>query len=238
MEIREFETRVINVRQMTRDIKSIRFSAPQDIDFEPGQFFVLTIKIKGEEAAKHFSISNSPAEKGYIEFAKRITSSEFSNALDLLKAGDWARIKLPYGLFTFKGEYEKIALLTGGIGITAIRSMCKFATDKRLATNIILIYANRTENDIAFKEELSEMQKENKNLKVVHVLTHPMDEDAWKGRKGHINAEMVKEEIPDYGERTFYICGPPRMVESLKPILLNDLKLDKKRLRWEHFLGY
>jgi len=67
-----------------------------------------------------------------------------------------------------------------------------------------------------FKEELSEMEKENKNLKVVHVLTHPMDEDAWKGRKGYINAKMVKEEVPDYWKRTFYICGPPKMVDYLK----------------------
>lgn len=238
MDIKEFETEVIEIIQRTHDVKSFRFKLKEEIHFKPGQFFVLTILINDMEATKHFSFSNSPTENGYVEFTKRITGSEFSSALNKLKVGDWARLKLPYGFFTFEGEYEKVAFLTGGIGITAIRSICKFATDKRLPTDIILIYANRTENDIAFKEELSRMEAENKHLKVVYVLTHPLDVDKWKGRRGHINAEMVKEDIPDYGGRTFYICGPPRMVESLKSILLSDLKLDKKRVISEHFLGY
>ncbi|HCC68483.1 MAG TPA: hypothetical protein DEP99_01135 [Nitrospiraceae bacterium] len=58
-----FETKVIEVIQRAHDIKSFRFSAAEDIDFKPGQFFVLTIKIKGKDANKHFSISNSPTEK-------------------------------------------------------------------------------------------------------------------------------------------------------------------------------
>lgn len=31
----------------------------------------------------------------------------------------------PYGDFTFQGEYEKVGMLTGGIGITPLRSMIK-----------------------------------------------------------------------------------------------------------------
>lgn len=125
--INEFETTVIDVIRRTHDIKSFRFAVPEDIGFKPGQYFVLTIKIKGQDAIKHFSFSNSPTEKGYVEFTKRITGSEFSQALDQLKAGDWARIKMPYGFFTFEGEYDRIAFLSGGTGITAIKSMCKFA---------------------------------------------------------------------------------------------------------------
>ncbi len=238
MEIKEFETRVIEIIQRTQDVKSFRFYAPEDAEFNPGQYFVLTIKINERDATKHFSFSNSPSEKGYIEFTKRITSSEFSQALNRLTINDWARIRLPFGFFTFEGEYEKIAFLSGGIGITAIRSMCKFSCDKKLSTDIILLYGNSTENDIPFREDFSRMQAENKRLKVIHTLTSSLDENRWKGRTGPINSVMVREEIPDYKERVFYICGPPKMVEALKSILSDELKLDREKIKWEHFLGY
>jgi len=238
MEIKEFETRVIGVIRRTRDVKSFRFSVSEDIDFRPGQFLVLTIKIKGKEASKPFSISSSPTEKGYIEFTKKITDSELSLALDQLKEGDWARLKLPYGSFTFEGECEKIAFLSGGIGITPIRSICKFACDRKLPADIILIYGNNTENDMAFKEDFSQMQADNDKLKVVYVIASPLDRAVWKGRTGFINGEMIKEDIPDYIERVFYICGPPKMVEALKSILSDELKVDKEMIRWENFSGY
>ncbi len=236
--INEFETKVIEIIQRTGDVKSFRFAVPEEINFKPGQFFVLTIKIRDQEATKHFSFSNSPTEKGYVEFTKRITNSEFSQALDKLRVGDWARLKLPYGLFTFEGEYEKIAFIIGGIGITAVRSMCKYVCDEKLPTDIILVYANRTENDIAFHDDFLQMEAENKKLKIVYTTNNPIDKDAWKGRIGTINSEMVKEAIPDYADRIFYICGPPKMVDYLRSILSNELKLDRGKIKWEHFLGY
>jgi ferredoxin-NADP reductase len=238
MELKEFETKVIDIIQRTHDIKSFRFSLPDDITFKPGQFFFLTIRTNGKELKKHFSFSNSPTEKGYAEFTKRITKNEFSQALESLKVGDWARLKMPYGFFTFEGEYDKIAFLIGGIGITPARSICKFACDKKLPTDIILIYCNRTEKDIAFHEDFLKMEAENKNLRVIYMLDNPLDKTAWKGKTGFINSQMVKDEIPDYAERVFYICGPPKMVDSLKSCLSDELKIVKEKLKMEHFTGY
>lgn len=235
---REFETKVIDIIQRTADVKSFRFSAPDDIQFKPGQFFFVTIKINNNEATKHFSFSNSPTEKGYIEFTKRLTDSEFSRALDRLRAGDWARIKMPYGQFTFEGEYEKVAFLSGGIGITPIRSMCKYACDMKLPTNIILLYGNKTEKDIAFYEDFFTMEAENKNMRVVYTVDNPLDKNAWKGRTGFITKDMVKEEIQDYCDRVFYVCGPPKMVDYVRVLLSDELKVDKDRIKFERFTGY
>jgi len=104
---------------------------------------------------------------------------------------------------------------------------------------MVLIYSNKTKNDIVFHDDLIQMQAENKNLKVVHTLTSPdVDKNTWKGKMGHINSTMIKEEIPDYSERVFYICGPPKMVDVLKSILSDELKLEKEKIKWEHFTGY
>jgi ferredoxin-NADP reductase len=192
MEVKEFQTTAIEIIRRTHDIKSFRFFAPQDAYFKPGQYFVLTIKIKGQDATKHFSFSSSPTERGFIEFTKRIRTDEFSEALDQLRVGDWARIRMPFGFFTFEGEHDKIALLSGGIGITAIRSMCKFASDERLLTDIILIYGNKTENGVAFHEDLLRMESENEKLRAVYALSDPIDKIKWKGRVGFINTQIQR----------------------------------------------
>ena len=49
MEIKEFETKVIDIIQRTHDIKSFGFAIPEKIHFKPGQYFVLKIPgVKGK----------------------------------------------------------------------------------------------------------------------------------------------------------------------------------------------
>ncbi len=235
----DFETEVIDIIQRTNTVKSFRFKIKENMHFKPGQFFFVTIKIEGTDVTKHFSFSNSPTERGYIEFTKRITESEYSKALDRLKTGDWAKLKLPYGSFTFEGEYEKIAFLSGGIGITPIRSICKYVADKGLSTDIVLLYGNNKEEDIIFREDLDRIASTNKNICIVYTLTSSdVNKEKWSGRSGYINEKMIKEEIADYKERVFYICGPPKMVKSLIDILKNKLGIGEEKIKVENFVGY
>ena len=231
----EFETEVRRVIKRTYNVKSFRSERPEGFSYKPGQFLFITLKINGEEKRKHFTLSSSPTETEFIEFTKKLTGHEFSNALDALKEGDWARIKAPFGNFTFQGEHDKIAMLSGGIGITPLRSICKFCTDKGLDTSIILLYGNRTEGDIVFRDQFEEMQKQNKSLKVVHTLSAPSE--AWKGYTGYIDEAMIKKEVPDFEERAFYTCGPPKMVEAMEN-LLDSLDVPKGQVKKENFYGY
>lgn len=231
----KFETTVKEIIPRTINVTSFRFPRPATLEYKPGQFFFITIKLGGKELSKHFSFSSSPTEKGHIEFTKKFTDSEFSAALKALKIGDWARIDAPYGKFTFEGEYEKIGLLAGGIGITPLVSICKYCVDMQLKTKVTVLYGCRTEGDIAFRKELEMMQKQNENLRVVFVLNEVSSE--WKGVTGIINAEMVKNEIPDYRETVFYTCGPPAMVEAMEK-LFENLSLPKTQLKREYFAGY
>lgn len=235
----EFETEVIAVIKRTPHIKSFRFHCPKDASFKAGQIFRLTIMIGAEESTKHFSFSNSPTERGYVEFTKRITDSIFSQALDRLTVGNFARILMPFGLFTFAEENGKAAFLTGGIGITAMRSICKYLMDTDSPVDIVLLYSNRTENDIAFYQDLREMEESKDTIKIIYTLTSPeVRKDEWKGRTGRIDMRMIREEIPDYRERVFYLSGPPSLVDSLNAILTGELMISKELVRTERYLGY
>jgi glycine betaine catabolism B len=231
----KFETKLQEIIPRTHDVVSFRFPRPADLDYKPGQFFFITLKQGDKELSKHFSFSSSPTEKDHIEFTKKLTDHEYSLALKAAKVGDWARIDAPYGQFTFEGEYPKIALLGGGIGITPFMSFCKNATDKGLSSKITLFYGCRTENDLAFREELEELAKKNKSLKLISIINQPTEQ--WKGQTGTINAEMVKQELPDYKENMFYTCGPPPMVEAMEKLIVN-LGLQKEKLKREYFSGY
>lgn len=229
-----FEASVDDIIQRTHNVKSYRFSYPSSFSYEAGQFLFVTIKKGKEELKKPFTISSSPTEE-FIEFTKKLTGHEFSNMLDSLQVGDYMKIDAPYGKLVLDNKQNKICMLSGGIGITPLRSMCRYATDLHLKTNIILLYGNETCEDIVFRQELKQMEKENENLKVVHVLNKPPSN--WDGYTGYINAEVIQKEIPDYKKRVFYTCGPPGMVKAMMN-LLHDLDVNNEQIKIENFAGY
>ena len=230
----EFDAEVKEIIKRTYNVKSFRFEKPRNLSYKPGQFMFITVKIDCQERQKHFTISSSPTED-FLEFTKKLTGHEFSNALDALKEGVWVRIRAPYGFFSFEGEHDKVGMLTGGIGVTPLRSMCKYVTDSKLSTRITLLYSNRTGQDIVFKDQFDEMQKQNRNLKVVYTLTRPSEE--WEGYTGRVNKGMVEKEISDYTDRVFYTSGPPKLVESME-IILRELEVPEDQINKENFPGY
>ncbi len=232
----KFETKIQQIIPRTQNVSSFRFPRPANLDYKPGQFFFVTLKQGDKELSKHFSFSSSPTEKDHIEFTKKFTDHEYSLALKAAKVGDWARIDAPYGKFTFEGEYPKIALLGGGIGITPFMSFCKNATDKGLSSKITLFYGCRTPADIAFRKEFEDLAKQNKNIKLVFTVNQPAPPD-WTGPTGIINTDMIKHYLPDFQENMFYTCGPPPMIEAMEK-LVESLGLPKEKLKRELFSGY
>jgi glycine betaine catabolism B len=232
--VNDIDLRITQIIQRASNVKSVRL-AIQDPVYRAGQF--CCVSLKQEPVCKRYlSISSSPTEKGYIEFTKRITQSDFSSALDALKEGDSLKIQYPFGKFTLDDPKVKIAFLSGGIGITPIRSICKCVVDNNLGTDMILVYANRSIKDIVFRQDFDQMQKVYPKLKVVHVLCEP--EPDFKCTVGLINAQVIKDEVPDSLERKFYLCGPPPMVVAMEKILAEELKINKENIITEQFQGY
>lgn len=231
----ELELKVKEIIQRAANVKSLRLGLDGRLDFKAGQF--LCAKLVSEKGCKRYlSISSSPTETGYIEITKKITQSNFSKALDKLAPGDLLKVELPFGKFTLDDPQEKIAFLSGGIGITPIRSICKYAVDKNLGTDIVLLYANRSIKDIIFREDFELMQRQYPKLKVAHVLCEPAP--GFKCAVGLINAQVIKDNIPDYAVRKFFVCGPPLMVEAMKKILTQELALPQENIVSENFQGY
>lgn len=231
---KQFETQVIETMQNTGSSRSVLFCRPQGFDYLPGQFIILKLNGPQGEIGKPLSLSSSPTED-FLQVTKRLTGHEFSNALLSLKKGDYVRFSGPYGNFTFNGEHDKVAMLSGGIGITPMRGMIKYCTDRDLATDIFLFYSNRQEDDIPFKDEFEALQAKNRNLTIINTLTRPGP--SWKGRVGRIDADMIKEHLANYADWTFYSSGPGKMVDSML-LMLKEMNVPEKQTRKEYFPGY
>ena len=227
----KFGMEVTQVIQRTKEVKSVRFGRPKGFDYLPGQWAFITVDSDGEQITKPLSLSSSPTED-FLEFTKRLTGHEFSNAFAAMDMGDKATMLGPYGKLTLPENHKKICMLSGGIGITPLRSMIRYATDKELKTSIILLYSNRFEDAIAFMDDFNEMTARNPNFKAIITITRPSR--AWKGLTGRINRGLIEKNVPDYAERIFYSCGPKPMVEAMTAILIK-MGLPDAQIKYEYF---
>lgn len=232
--VKEIEARVKEIITRTHNVKSVRLHV-KDMDFKAGQFMLAMLR-GNPRLKRYLSISSSPTEKGYIEFTKKLTGSDFSEELKTLEPGDIVKIQYPFGSFTLGDPNDKIAFLSGGIGITPIKSICKYVVDTKLGTDIVLLYGNQSVRDIVFKEDLERMQQQYPKLKVIHILCE--SSPGFDCKVGLINKDVIRQEVPDYEERKFYICGPPVMVEAMKNILSEELLIQKELIVTENFQGY
>ncbi|MFP4654553.1 MAG: ferredoxin--NADP reductase [Methanohalobium sp.] len=231
----EFSEPITKIMQQTPDVKSFRFNRPESFDYKAGQYILVTIPVGEEMVRKPFTLSSSPTEKDHLEFTKKLTGHEYSNVLDSTDTGDILKIDGPYGKMTFEGEYDKIALLSGGIGVTPMISICKYCTDLKLDTMVTLVSSNKTEEDIVFRDELENLENQNKYLKVVFTLTRASSE--WQGCREYICENLITREIPDFKDYLYYLCGPPGMVKSVESMLEN-LEIPDERIKKELFTGY
>lgn len=234
----EFDTALGEVIPRTPSVRSFRFPVrAKNVRFLPGQFFFITIKVIGQDADHHFSFSNSHTEKGYIEFTKRITNSDFSQTLAVMSPGTWARLRGALGDFTLPRKQRKLSFLSGGIGITPLRSMLRYIVDKHLDYDVVLLYGSSSVEEIVFREELDSFAGEHHGIRVEHTLSGANASPGWSGRTGVINSQMVREVMPDFMERLHYVSGPPRMVLSLEEQLI-ALGVPRGQIRIDSFTGY
>lgn len=208
------------------------------VKFKAGQYFFITIpKLKYDDPRgniRHFSIVNSPNQNKIISMATRLREeSGFKKTLKDLPFGSEVEIGSTTGDFILpKSPDQELVFIAGGIGITPFMSMLKFITEEKLPFNVTLIYSNKDRSSTAFFKDLKELEKKNKNIKILFTMTQdPM----FKGEKGRIDAKFIKRNIKNYQQKIFYVSGPKAFNQEIIKIL-KDLKI--KNIKSEEFWGY
>src|SRR3990172_13217804 len=238
--------KLIDVKSEANDTKSFVFEPEKEISWLPGQYFYFTLPSLSypdpKGATRHFPIYLSPTEGKNIGFTTRLRStSGYKQSANMLKPGSIIEGEGPEGTFILD-EHEKgnHVLLAGGIGITPFRCYLKYNIDKKLTnSNLHLIYANSTPQEIAFRKDLESWPKTNNNITVDMTVTKP--DKSWKGLTGRIDEKMISILLDswklDVRNTTFWVCGPSPMVDAMEKIL-GSINIPSGKVRSEKFTGY
>jgi ferredoxin-NADP reductase len=219
---------------------AFHFEKPEGFEFKAGQFGDFTLitppETDEEGNTRTFSLTCAPYETDLM-ITTRMRDTAFKRTLRNLPIGAEIKLDAPHGSFVLHKTITTPAVfLTGGIGITPVRSIIAQATQERLQQKIILFYSNKTPQDTAFLSELESFAKENPLVTFIPVMTR-MTPEEWKGESGHINKEMLTKYVPDLKAPIYYISGPASMVVAMRQVL-TDSQVNEDNIRTEEFSGY
>lgn len=229
-----------NKLKLSKDTYSFIFKKQNNFKFIPGQYMEWTISGKNADSRgnrRYFTFSSSPTEK---EIAITVKFYEPSSTYkkELLNFGNKKITASQVGgdFILPQNLNLPIVFIAGGVGITPFRSMVKYIIDKNLKTDIVLIYSNKTKDEILFADIFKTAEKN--GIKTVYFLTDETNiPKNWQGMKGHISEEGIKEAVPDYWKRIFYISGPQLMVKNFEKILTR-MGIFKSKIKTDFFPGY
>lgn len=211
----KYRTSVKHVVDCGEGIVQLTFERPEGYEFSAGQWFRLTLESPIGAGTQTFSHASSPAMAN-LDMATRLSASPFKHALAALRPGDTVEIAGPGGRLRIPEGADAPVVLTGGVGVTPIRSLLLDAADTgRTFTDAVVLYGNRSAQCAPFLDELSALGRI--GIRVVPVYEHPPE--GWAGESGFITADMVSRHVDDVSGRTFIVTGPPIMVSAMDGVM-------------------
>jgi ring-1,2-phenylacetyl-CoA epoxidase subunit PaaE len=246
MSTKYHKLKVTNIVKETPDTISVYLQQPvqSKIDYKPGQFLTLLIPIAGETVRRSYSMSSCPhTDKELCVTVKRIANGKVSNYLnDNLRIGQELEVMEPMGSFALdlRPVQRHVILIGAGSGITPLMSIAKAVLRMEPTSIVSLLYGNRSQETIIFKNALDDLQKQYANrFRLIHVLSQP--NSGWNGLTGRLNRTLVIKlinELPklDVYRTDYYLCGPVGMMEEMEQAL-HILYVPKEKIHKESFVS-
>jgi ferredoxin-NADP reductase/Na+-translocating ferredoxin:NAD+ oxidoreductase RnfD subunit len=218
------------------------FASDQGMNFRPGQYLEWTLshaKPDDRGNRRYFTIASAPSEESIrvgVKFGQ--PTSSFKKKLLEMQLGDTLMAAQLSGDFTLPNDLEKkFVFIAGGIGITPFVSMIRDALETKQKKDITLLYANRNPEDIAYRDVLEHARTE-LGMNTVYTLSAVNATASHEHeRTGRITAAMIREEVPDFAEREYYISGPNSMVQSFEE-LLSEIGIPPSHVTVDYFPGF
>ena len=223
--------KVRSVVDETHDSKSIVFDIPAAdaaaFRYKPGQFLTLRLPIAGRHVPRCYSMASAPAlDDGLRVTVKRVERGRGSNwVCEHLQAGDMLEVLPPAGVFTPRTLDGDFLLLAGGSGITPVFSILRSALAAGQG-RITLIYANRDERSVIFRQELNALAGAHpQRLTVIHWL------DSVQGVP---SVAQLAELATPFRRGQAFICGPGPFMDACVAAL-QGIEMDAAQIHVERF---
>ena len=221
---------VNKVVKETEDATSIYLDIPSELKeqytYIPGQYLTFEAEINGEMVRRAYSLCTSPYTDAVPAITvKKVEDGRMSNYLNNnIKANDTLNVMVPNGKFTLSVDdsaQNHYVLFGGGSGITPLMSITKSVLDKEPNSRITLIYCNRNENSVIFKEELKDMETKHSDRLTIHH-SYDVAPNGWDGLSGYLTENKIAEILSTkiggafYRMCHYYICGPTPLMDVVK----------------------
>ncbi|PHH82196.1 hypothetical protein CDD82_6754 [Ophiocordyceps australis] len=214
-------------KMLSHDVCRLTFKLPSAdtvIGLPIGQHVAIKASVDGETVSRSYTPTSNNSDKGILQLTiKMYANGKLTNGyLNKLAVGDEVLFRGPKGAMRYhRNLCANLGMICGGTGITPmfqlIRAICQ---DDRDVTNVSLIFANKTEEDILLRKQLDEFAKGYSNVSVYYLIDHPPAD--WKYGSGHVNQDLISQKIPGPdGDTKVLLCGPPGLVNASKKSLVN-----------------
>lgn len=216
-----YQTVVSSLSMCGLDIARLSVERPPGYEFRAGQWFRLTLPTEEGAQTRTFSHASAPLDSE-LEMATRLSASAFKRAFAELTAGDTVAIMGPGGRLRLPDDAARVVVLTGGVGVTPVRSLVRDALARgAVFDDALVFFGNRDQECALYVDEFSSYRE--RGIRVIPVYENP--EREWAGETGFITAAMVRRHADEIGGRPFVVTGPPAMVTAMDAVL-DELGVD------------
>jgi ferredoxin-NADP reductase/Na+-translocating ferredoxin:NAD+ oxidoreductase RnfD subunit len=235
-----FKLTLLRIERIAAGCYDYVFHADQRLAFQAGQYLDWTLAVPNPDNRgnrRPFTIASAPSAPEVRLGVKFYDApSTFKLSLSSMRPGDVIYGSQIAGSFTLpRDRTEKLAFIAGGIGITPFRSMIEELLNRGEPRPIVMLYGNNRLDEVAYAG-LFERARRHLGLHVVYAVAEP-EEPGYDIHQGFIDEALIRREIPDFAERTFYISGPRAMVVRFQHAL-RDLGVPRWRIRVDYFPGF
>ena len=240
---RKLFLKLLSKREVATNTWEFTFAKPDNFNFEAGQYVEWMLPHKKKDSRgprRYFTIASSPTES-VVRLALKVVpddsemkGSTYKQALMQLDEGEEIIVSQLAGDFVLpKDTTTKLGFIAGGIGITPFSSHLSWMRDSAQQFDTRLYYCCNTLAELAYLDDFKKLEE------VVPIVTIPVigkEEVNPPNERGFVTAEMLARRTPDFKQRTWYISGPPGMVNAYKK-LLREAGVPKKQIHTDFFPG-
>lgn len=213
--------------------------------FRAGQHVVVRLSAPGAQPiVRTWSLSDFAGEPDRFRITvKRLSGGLGSGALFRAARGELhVELRSPTGRFRLdRGSFRPVVLIAAGIGITPMMAMIRSHLAREHVPPLWLLYASRTPEHTAFREELDELFGAHDDLNLHYFYSAAPEAavpeaaapDRASVHRGRITAERVIDvmrgnylPVPDgrasipWFESDMYVCGPVEFNDAVQEGLI------------------
>ena len=227
---------LVEIAQIINESERVKRFFLKDIEgknfqFIPGQFVTVTAPHLPEmQNTRSYSIANTETVKNELELCIALNEKgQFTPWLFELTVGDQLEISEPVGQFNYLPIHygSPAVFIATGTGIAPFRSMINSALSQ--GNRVYLIYGNRVESDILYREYWEYLAMEQSNFTFIPVLSR----SSWKGAKGYVH-EHYEAILPLLIDPKIFVCGWKDMCVEARN-RLKSLGFNRKQYFFEQY---